>query len=122
MRDKKILLIDDEPDVLKTSRLFLESEGFTVVTATDGMEALQKIRAEKLDLIIMDIMLPKLDGYKICRMLKFDDKYKRIPIILFTARAKESDEQTGKEVCADAYIRKPFDPQVLLGKIEELLK
>jgi DNA-binding response OmpR family regulator len=122
MKDKKILLIEDEPDVLKTSLIFLESEGFKVITATDGIEGLHKTRSENPDLIIMDIMLPKLDGYKLCRMLKFDEKYKHIPIILFTARAQESDEQMGKEVGADAYIMKPFEPQVLIEKIGELLK
>jgi DNA-binding response OmpR family regulator len=67
-------------------------------------------------------MLPKVDGYKVCRMLKFDEKYKSIPIILFTARAQESDEKMGFEVGADAYIIKPFEPQILLGKIKELIK
>lgn len=122
MKEKKILLIEDEPDVLKTSRIFLESEGFKVLAATDGIEGLAKARAENPDLIVLDIMIPKLDGYKICRLLKFDEKYKHIPIIFFTARAQDSDEQMGKDVCADAYIKKPFDPQVLIVKIQGLLK
>lgn len=122
MEAKKILLIEDELDILKTSRIFLESEGFKVITATDGMEGLDKTRSENPDLIIMDIMLPKLDGYQACRILKFDDKYKYIPIIMFSARAQESDKQMGKEVGADAYITKPFEPKVLIDKIKELLK
>lgn len=122
MEAKKILLIEDELDILKTSRIFLESEGFKVITATDGMEGLDKTRSENPDLIIMDIMLPKLDGYQACRILKFDDKYKHIPIIMFSARAQESDKQMGKEVGADAYITKPFEPKVLIDKIKELLK
>jgi DNA-binding response OmpR family regulator len=122
MKDKKILLIEDEPDILKTTVIFLESEGFQVITATDGLEGLSRARTQNPDMIILDIMLPKLDGYKICRMLKFDEKYKHIPIILFTGRAQESDRQMGKDVCGDAYITKPFEPSILLEKIKELLK
>lgn len=119
---KKILLIEDEPDILKTTRLFLEAEGFIVSTSSDGMDGLAQARSQSPDLIVMDIMLPKLDGYKICRMLKFDEKYKNIPVVFFTARTQDSDELMSKEVCADAYIRKPADPAVLVKKIKELLK
>jgi len=122
MTAKKILLIEDEPDILKTTLAFLESEGFKVMIATDGLVGLQMARSESPDLIVMDIMLSKLDGYKLCRMLKFDEKYKHIPIIFFTARAQESDQRMGREVCADAYIMKPFEPQILMEKINLLLK
>ena len=98
------------------------ASGFEVLAAYDGQEGLDKARKEKPDLIILDLMLPKIDGFKVCRMLKFDEKYKKIPIILFTVRAQESDKQTAAEVCADAYITKPFEPQVLLDKIAELLR
>ena len=118
---KKIIVVDDEPDVLKTTSIFLKSEGFNVVTAVDGIAALEVIRKERPDLIVLDIMLPKIDGYKICRMLKFDDKFRDIPIIIFTARAQEVDEKKAMEVKADAYITKPFQPDVLLGKIKQLL-
>ncbi len=121
MQEKKILIIDDEPDVLKTSVLFLEAAGFKVITASDGMEGLRKARTESPDLIVTDIMLPKLDGYRLCRMLKFDDKYKKIPVIFLTARAQDSDEQMSKEVCADFYMRKPFAPQALISKIKEFI-
>ncbi|HMK76071.1 MAG TPA: response regulator [Thermodesulfobacteriota bacterium] len=73
-------------------------------------------------LIILDLMLPKIDGYKVCRMLKSDDKYKHVPIIMLTARVKESDEKLGKEVEADAYIKKPFEPEVIINEIKKLLK
>ena len=99
----------------------LMANGYDVVTASDGQEGLNKARTEKPDLIILDIMLPKLDGYKVCRMLKFDDRYKHIPIILFSARTQDSDLETGKQQGADAYITKPFQPEVLLSKIKELL-
>ena len=119
---KKIVLVDDEPDIVRTLEIFLKTEGFQVVASTDGISALDKIRKEKPDLIILDIMLPKLDGYKICRMLKFDEKYSKIPIVIFTARAQELDEKKAKEVKADAYITKPFNPKELLLKIKELLE
>jgi len=118
---KKIVLVDDEPDILRTLEIFLKSEGFNVLTATDGIKALDIIRASRPDLIVLDIMLPKLDGYKICRILKFDERYKKIPIVVFTARAQELDEKKAKEVKADAYITKPFHPDALLDKIKELL-
>ena len=122
MSKKKILLVDDEKDMVYAVRLQLEANHFEVLTAADGQEALDKSRREKPDLIILDVMLPKIDGYKVCRMLKFDDKYKHIPIIMFTARAQKSGEKLGFEVGADAYLTKPFEPQMLLRKIKELLK
>ncbi len=118
---KKILLVEDEKDMAYAVTLQLEAKGYEVITASDGREGLEKARMKKPDLIILDLMLPKIDGYKVCRMLKFDSKYKDIPIIIFTARAQDSDKKTGKEVGADAYITKPFEPSALLDKIQELL-
>jgi len=118
---KRILVVDDETQLVEMVKMRLEANGYEVLSAYDGQEALDKARAEKPDLMILDLMLPKLDGYKVCRMLKFDEKYKSIPIILFTARVQESDKETGSQVGADAYITKPFEPQVLLAKIKELL-
>ena len=119
---KKILLVDDEFELVKMIKFRLEAGGYSVITAYNGQEALNKACQEKPDLIILDLMLPKIDGYKVCRMLKFDEKYRHIPIILFTARAQETDRDMGKEVGADAYIVKPFEPQELMGKIGELLR
>ena len=121
MDKKRILLVDDEEDLRKMLKFRLEALDYDVSEAVDGQEGLNKARFNKPDLIILDLMLPKLDGFKVCRMLKFDEKYKKIPIIMFTARAQKKDEELGKEVCADAYIKKPFEPQVLLAKIKELL-
>ena len=118
---KKILLVEDEKDMVYAVSLRLEAAGYEVITAVDGQEALNKARHEKPDLIVLDLMLPKIDGYKVCRMLKYDEKYKRIPIIMFSARAQESDKKLGSEVGADAYITKPFEPKVLLAKISDLL-
>jgi len=119
---RKILLVDDEKDLVDVVTMRLEANDYEVIVAYDGQEALDKAKNETPDLIILDLMLPKIDGYKVCRMLKFDKKYKKIPIILFSARAQEGDVKMGEDVGADAYITKPFEPQVLLDKIEELLK
>ena len=122
MDKKRILLVEDEKDMLYAVTLQLEASGYEVIAASDGQEGLQKARGEEPDLIILDLMLPKIDGYKVCRMLKFDEKYKKIPIIMFTARARDVDKKMGQEVGVDAYITKPFEPSVLLGKIHELLE
>jgi len=118
---KKILLVDDEQDLVKTLKKRLESNGYEVFISNDGIDALAKAKKENPDLIILDLMLPKMDGYKVCGLLKSDAWYKNIPIILFTARAQESDKELGKEVGANAYITKPFEPEVLLSKIKELI-
>src|SRR3990167_768650 len=111
MDKKRILIVDDEEDILSVVKFRLEANNYEVLLAADGQEGLNKARTEKPDLIILDIMLPKLDGYKVCRMLKFDDRYKHIPIILFSARTQDSDLETGKQQGADAYITKPFQPE-----------
>lgn len=121
MAKKKILLVEDEPVQLLTVKDRLEFEGYEVIIAADGQEGLDKARREKPDLIVLDLMLPKMDGYKVCGFLKMDARYKKIPIIIFTARAQDSDKTMGLEVGADAYIIKPFEPAVLIGKIKELL-
>lgn len=121
MTKKKILVADDESDLLYAVTLQLETNGFEVLSATDGQQALEKARKGNPDLIILDLMLPKIDGFKVCRMLRLDTRYKDIPIILFSARAQESDKKAGQEVGANAYVVKPFEPKVLLGKINELL-
>ena len=117
----RILLVDDEPSIVKMVGKRLEIEGFDVLVAVDGQEALTKAQAEHPDLIILDLMLPKLNGYEICTMLKQDTRYQRIPIVLFTAKAQEKDEKLGMECGADAYVKKPFRAQELLEKIRALL-
>ena len=119
---KKILLVDDEPELLEMVKIRLEANNYEVITASDGQEGLDKAKREKPDIIILDIMLPRMDGYKVCGLLKADTRHNKIPIIMFTARAQESDEKLGKELGADAYITKPFEPQVLLEKIRKLLE
>ena len=118
---KKILLVDDEENIVTVVEARLEGNGYDVITAYDGQEALAKARNEHPDLIILDVMLPKIDGFKVCRMLKSDEKFKHIPIILLSARTQDSDVEVGKQQGADAYITKPFQQEILLGKVRELL-
>lgn len=122
MDKKSILLVEDEKDMLDIVKLRLEANDYKVITASDGQQALELARREKPDLIILDLMLPRLDGYKVCGLLKKDARFNKIPIVMFTARAQEEDIKLGKEVGADAYITKPFESEVLLSKISELLK
>ncbi len=118
---KKILITEDSPTILEILKVVLAEEGYEVIAASDGQEALNLAKTEKPDLMVLDLMLPKIDGYKVCRMLKFDEKYKDIPIIMLTARTNETDEKLGKEVGADAYIKKPFEPEVVIDEIKKLL-
>ena len=117
MKPKKILVVDDEVDLVETVRFSLEMEGFDVLVSNNGEDALNQARKEKPDLIILDLMLPKLDGYKVCRLLKFDERYKHIPILMLTAKTQEKDKILGKETGADEYITKPFEMDYLMEKV-----
>jgi DNA-binding response OmpR family regulator len=120
--EKHVLLVDDEVQLAEIIQMRLEVQGFKVTTVHDGHSALEATRNDRPDIIILDVMLPKLDGYKVCKMLKFDENYKDIPIIMFTALAQDEDLKMGYEIGADAYITKPFEAEVLIDKIQELLK
>jgi len=122
MPKKRILVVDDEPELVKAIQIRLEQASYELLVASDGMEALNKARREKPDLIILDLMLPRMDGYKVCVMLKRDGLYADIPIIMLTARAQKSNEKLGYECGADAFITKPFQHEAVLAKIKELLK
>ena len=119
---KKILIVDDEPDIVMMTELRIKALGYDTITAKDGQEALNKAKQEMPDLIILDVMMPKMDGYKVCGLLKSDSRYKNIPIILFTARAQEVDRQTSVEVGADAYLNKPLNAEQMSTTIKELLE
>jgi len=121
MAQKSILLVDDEPDLVQLVTLRLQGVGYQVRPAYDGQEALEQVKKEIPDLIILDLMLPKMDGYKVCRLLKFDERYKKIPVLIFTARAQEEDIRLAMECGADAYLTKPFEAKALLSRLEELL-
>jgi two-component system, OmpR family, alkaline phosphatase synthesis response regulator PhoP len=115
---RKILFVDDEADLIETLRFPLELEGYDVLVSNNGEEALNKARQEEPDLILLDIMLPKMDGYTICRLLKSDEKHRHIPILMLTARTQERDRQTAMQMGADEYITKPFDIDEVIKKIK----
>jgi two-component system alkaline phosphatase synthesis response regulator PhoP len=115
---KRILVIDDEPELVKAIQIRLEQAGYETLIADDGLEGLDKARKEKPDLILLDLMLPKMDGYKVCALLKRDKKYSKIPVIMLTARTLERHQKQGIEVGAGAYMTKPFQYEVVLAKIK----
>ena len=118
---KKILIVEDELSLAETLKMRFEGIGYKVDIAGDGQEAMKKVYANRPNLILLDIMLPKIDGYKVCRILKFDEKYRNIPVIMLTAKAQEEDKELGFSVGANAYITKPFDTKELIQKVKELL-
>ena len=106
---KKILIVDDEQDIVESLKFVLESYDYTCYCAYNGEDGLKLARDIVPDLIILDVMMPRINGYKISRLLKFDKKYKDIPILMVTARSQEEDKLIGEETGADEYITKPFD-------------
>jgi DNA-binding response OmpR family regulator len=118
----KILLVDDDKDLIELIKIPLEIKGYQTLVVYDGQEGYQKACEEKPDLILLDLMLPKMDGYRVCQKLKSDEKYKKIPVIMLTARTQDLERIMAKELGADAYFMKPFELKLLLAKIQELLK
>ncbi len=118
----RVLVVDDEADLVRILQFGLQAIGYQVETASDGQEALKKARETKPDIILLDLMLPKLDGYKVCRLLKFDERYKNIPIIILSARTQEGDQLLAMEMGANRFITKPYDFAEVLSHIETLLK
>jgi two-component system alkaline phosphatase synthesis response regulator PhoP len=118
---KKILVVDDDPSIVKLLQSRLEDNGYDVIVASDGQATLDKIREAKPDLIILDIMLPKIDGYKVANTLRADEQYKDIPIVMLTGRRQYDDIKMGMELGAVSYIQKPFKPEVLLGIVQGLV-
>ncbi|GBE05844.1 MAG TPA: response regulator [Nitrospirae bacterium] len=114
MEKPRVLIVDDEPDIVESIKFRLEIEDIVCLTAFDGEDALMKAKREKPDLILLDVMLPKINGYKIARMLKFDENYRNTPIIMLTARTQLKDVKLGKETGADEYVTKPFDMESLV--------
>ena len=118
---KKILIIEDEPDAASLLKMHLEKNGYKAICALDGKEGFKKARTEQPDLILLDLMLPKVDGYWVCSMLKSDKRFADIPIIILTARSTDSDMAVSRECGADDYVVKPFEFKELLSKIEKAL-
>ena len=118
----KILVVDDEPDALELIEFNLKSSGFDVATAADGEEALKKARDILPGLIILDVMLPEVDGMEVCKILRRDQRTSGIPIIMLTAKAAEIDRVLGLELGADDYVTKPFSPRELILRVKRLLR
>lgn len=119
---KKILIIDDEKDFVEMAKIRLEHEGYAIDVASDGYEGLEKVREIRPDLIILDVLMPKMSGYELCRLLKFDEDMKKIPVIILSVRNGDQDKKIGDDVGADVYIGKPYEFSYLLQKIRELVK
>ena len=117
-----ILVVDDEPDAVELVEFNLKANGYDVVTATDGEEALEKARAIIPDLIVLDLMLPEVDGTEVCKILRRDQRTQAIPIIMLTAKAAEIDRVLGLELGADDYVTKPFSPRELVLRVKKLLR
>jgi len=118
----RVLVVDDEPDLVHILEFGLKAAGYQVDVAADGQEGLKKARETKPDILLLDLMLPKLDGYKVCRLLKFDERYRQIPIIILSARTQEGDQALAKEMGANLFVTKPYEFGEILAHIEALLK
>jgi len=126
---EKILVVDDDPDILEALRMVLASQEYQVVTAQDGVEGLANLKAEKPDLMILDLLMPKMDGFAVCKELQDPrwSKYRAIPILILTSVREEASRrryelETGLELDVDDYVEKPVSPDILLQRIEKLLK
>ena len=119
---KKILIVEDELDLVKLLRYNLEKEGFKVTQTTDGSVALAEIRRDLPDLLILDLMLPGVDGLEVCRQLRRHERYVALPILMLTARGEEADRVVGLEIGADDYVTKPFSMRELIARVRALLR
>lgn len=119
--EKRIVIADDDPVILRLIQVNLELEGYEVLTANNGEEAVDVATAERPDLIILDIMMPRLDGYQACERLKAADATKDIPVIFLSAKAQQGDIEKGRSFGVAAYLTKPFDPTELLEVVEQHL-
>jgi len=122
MAKEMILVVDDEEDILELVEYNLARSGYGVLSVTTGEDALRSARAESFDLVLLDLMLPGVDGLEVCRVLKNDPQTSSIPILMLTARGEETDIVAGLEAGADDYVTKPFSPRVLLARIKALLR
>ncbi|MCL0078934.1 response regulator [Dehalococcoidia bacterium] len=126
---RNILVIDDDPDILEALTTVLQSQGYQVATARDGVEGLDKLKTSKPDLIILDLIMPRMDGFEMYKRLKDPDRpdYGDIPILLLTSLREESSRrrfelETGMEMAVDDYVEKPISPQIMLERVEKLLQ
>ena len=122
MKTRNVLVVDDEPDIVELVSYNLTKEGFEVSSASDGEEALNRIRKDGFDFLILDLMLPGIQGMELCRILRNDPKTKNLPIIMLTAKGEEVDRILGLEIGADDYITKPFSPRELVARVRAVLR
>ena len=118
----KILIVDDEPDAIEMLAFNLRNSGYEVVTAEDGEEALKKAKQDNPDLMVLDLMIPEVDGLEVCKLLRRDPATAKLPIIMLTAKAAEIDRVLGLEIGADDYVTKPFSPRELVLRVKKLLQ
>ncbi|MGC4098903.1 MAG: response regulator transcription factor [Nitrospira sp.] len=120
--NKKILIVEDEQDILQLVKHYLEKEGFRAIPAMNGVEALKKVKEDKPDLVVLDLMLPEMDGLEVCKRLRSVPDTAMLPILMLTAKAEESDTIVGLELGADDYVTKPFSPKALVARVKALLR
>lgn len=119
MTQGTILIVDDEPNIIELARLYLEQEGFTVIAARDGQAALERIADAAPDLVVLDLMLPVVDGWEVCRRTR---AHSEVPILMLTARDDDVDKIVGLELGADDYLTKPFNPRELVARVKAILR
>ncbi|HEX7557239.1 MAG TPA: response regulator transcription factor [Leptolinea sp.] len=120
MADELILLVDDEPNIIQLARMYLEREGYRVISAADGKAALETIRSKKPNLVVLDVMLPELDGLEVCKRLRREKN--NVPVIMLTARDDDIDKILGLELGADDYMTKPFNPRELTARVKVIMR
>ena len=122
MSKERILVVDDEEDILELVRYNLAREGYHVTGALTGEDALKKARSETFDLIVLDLMLPGIDGLEVAKRLKSSSKTEQLPIVMLSAKGEEADIVTGLELGADDYITKPFSPRIMIARVRTALR
>ena len=122
MKKGTVLVIDDEKDLIELVRYNLEKEGFDVIAATDGQSGVEVVRKHRPDLVVLDLMMPGLDGLQVCQRLRSDPRTARVPIIMLTAKATEADRVVGLEFGADDYVTKPFSPREVVARVKAVLR
>jgi two-component system alkaline phosphatase synthesis response regulator PhoP len=118
---KKIMVVDDEPYIARVIKFKLEQEGYTVISANDGITGLNKIKEEKPDLVLLDVMMPGMSGYEVCQKIKGDAELAGIPVVILTAKGQERDREQGFSMGASDYITKPFSPNRLLELVKSII-
>ncbi len=118
----KVLVVEDSPPQREMIAALLKDSGLTVTSAGDGVEALEKIQGAKPDIVVLDIVMPRMNGYELCRRLKSDPQTQEVPVIMCSTKGEEFDRYWGMRQGADAYIAKPFQPQELVGTVKQLLR